>query len=106
MDIKWIVDEQMNAVANSGCKLAATNGILNSMLMAESDTVMQYQYAKQALIKLWAEDERKAQVLAKMVDNIIADEQNHIESFNKAAAIVIGAKEPKADEYNKAVKAE
>lgn len=106
MDVKWIVDEQMCAVNNGGCKLAATNGILNAMLMAESDTVMQYQYAKQALIKLWTEDERKAEVLAKMVDNIIADEQNHIESFNKAAAIVIGAKEPKANEYNKAVKSE
>lgn len=104
MDIKWIVDEQMCAVNNGGCKLTATNGILNAMLMAESDTVMQYQYAKQVLIKLWAEDEHKAAVIAKMVDNIIADEQNHIESFNKAAAIIIGAKEPKADEYNKAVK--
>ena len=26
MDVKWIVDEQINAVANGGCKLAATNG--------------------------------------------------------------------------------
>lgn len=23
MDVKWIVDEQMNAVANGGCKLAS-----------------------------------------------------------------------------------
>lgn len=106
MDIKWIVDEQMNMVANGGCKLAATNGILNVMLMAESDTIQQYQYAKQALIKLFAEDEAKAKVLAKMVDGIIDDEADHIESFNKAAAIISGHKEPKAEEYNKAVKSE
>lgn len=106
MDIKWIVDEQMNMVANGGCKLAATNGILNAMLMAESDTVQQYQYAKQALIKLWAQEEQKASVLAKFVDNVIEDEQDHIESFNKAAALMTGRKEPKASEYNKAVKGE
>ena len=106
MDIKWIVDEQMTMVVNGGCKLAATNGILNAMLMAESDTIQQYQYAKQALIKLFAEDEAKAKVLAKMVDGIIADEADHIESFNKAAAIISGNKEPKAEEYNKAVKSE
>ena len=106
MDIKWIVDEQMNVVANGGCKLAATNGILNAMLMAESDTVQQYQYAKQALIKLWAQEEQKASVLAKFVDNVIEDEQDHIESFNKAAALMTGRKEPKASEYNKAVEAE
>lgn len=106
MDIKWIVDEQMSMVANGGCKLAATNGILNAMLMAESDTVQQYQYAKQALIKLWAQEEQKASVLAKFVDNVIEDEQDHIESFNKAAALMTGRKEPKASEYNKAVKGE
>ena len=106
MDIKWIVDEQMSMVANGGCKLAATNGILNAMLMAESDTIQQYQYAKQALIKLFADDEAKAKVLARMVDNIIEDEEDHIESFNKAAAIIVGRKEPKAEEYNKAVKSE
>ena len=106
MDVKWIVDEQMNMVANGGCKLAATNGILNAMLMAESDTVQQYQYAKQALIKLWAQEEQKANVLAKFVDNVIEDEQDHIESFNKAAALMTGRKEPKASEYNKAVKGE
>ena len=106
MDIKWIVDEQMSMVANGGCKLAATNGILNAMLMAESETIQQYQYAKQALIKLFADDEAKARVLAKMVDGIIDDEADHIESFNKAAAIISGHKEPKAEEYNKAVKSE
>lgn len=106
MDIKWIVDEQMSMVANGGCKLAATNGILNAMLMAESDTVQQYQYAKQALIKLWAQEEQKASVLAKFVDNVIEDEQDHIESFNKASALMTGRKEPKASEYNKAVKGE
>ena len=104
MDVKWIVDEQMSMVSNGGCKLAATNGILNAMLMAESETVQQYQYAKQALIKLWADEEKKAGVLAKFVDNVIEDEQDHIESFNKAAAIMVGRKEPKASEYNKAVK--
>lgn len=106
MDVRWIVDEQMNAVANGGCKLAATSGILNAMLMAEAETIQQYQYAKQALIKLFADDEAKAKVLAKMVDNIIEDEEDHTESFNKAAAIIIGHKEPKATEYNEAVKGE
>lgn len=106
MDIKWSVDEQVNAAMNGGCKLAAVNGILNVMLMAESDTINQYQYAKQALIKLFADDEAKAKVLAKMVDNIIEDEEDHTESFNKAAAIITGHKEPKATEYNEAVKGE
>ena len=48
----------------------------------------------------------KAQVLAKLVDNVIEDEEDHIESFNKAAAIIVGNKEPKATEYNEAVKGE
>lgn len=106
MDVKWIVDEQMNVVANGGCKFAATSGILNSMLMAEVETIQQYQYAKQALIRLFADDEAKAKVLAKMIDNIIEDEEDHAESFNKAAAIINGHKEPKATEYNEAVKSE
>lgn len=37
---------------------------------------------------------------------IVEDEEDHIESFNKAAVIVMGGKEPKAEEYNKAVKSE
>jgi hypothetical protein len=102
MDIRWIVDEQMNAVANGGCKLAATSGILNAMLMAEAETIQQYQYAKQALIKLFADDEAKAQVLAKLVDNVVEDEEDHIESFNRAAAIIVGRKEPKPTEYDEA----
>lgn len=104
MDIKWAIDEQMRMVDGGGCKLAATNGILNAMLMAEADTINQYEYGKQALMKLYENEPKKAEVLCKMVDNIIADEKNHIESFNKASAIITGNKEPKADEYNKAVK--
>lgn len=104
MDIKWIIDEQMNMVTNGGCKIAATTGILNAMLMAESDTIQQYEYGKQALIKLFDGEPEKARVLAAMIDNVTHDEMNHIESFNKAAAIIGGKKEPKADEYNKAVK--
>lgn len=104
MDVKWCIDEQMGMVANGGCKLAATNGILNAMLMAESDTIVQYEYGKQALIKLFEGEPDKQRVLAKMVDNIINDEKNHIESFNKASAIITGSKEPKAEEYNSAVK--
>ena len=106
MDIKWPIDEQVNAVMNGGCKLTAVNGILNVMLMAESDTITQYQYAKQALIKLFNDEPAKARVLAKLVDNVIEDEEDHIESFNKAAAIIVGNKEPKATEYNEAVKGE
>lgn len=102
MDVRWIVDEQMNAVANGGCKLAAVNGILNVMLMAEAETIQQYQYAKQALIKLFNDEPAKAQVLAKLVDNVIEDEEDHIESFNKAAAIIVGRKEPKPTEYDEA----
>lgn len=102
MDIKWSVDEQVNAAMNGGCKLAAVNGILNVMLMAESDTINQYQYAKQALIKLFNNEPAKAQVLAKLVDNVIEDEEDHIESFNKAAAIIIGRKEPKPTEFDEA----
>lgn len=106
MDVKWIVNEQLNAVANGGSKLTAINGILNSMLMAEAETIQQYQCAKQAIIRLFADDEPKAKVFAKFIDNVIEDEEDHIESFNKAAAIVTGGKEPKAEEYNKAVKSE
>ena len=102
MDIKWSVDEQVNAAINGGCKLTAVNGILNVMLMAESDTISQYQYAKQSLIKLFNNEPAKAQVLAKLVDNVIEDEEDHIESFNKAAAIIVGRKEPKPTEYDEA----
>lgn len=106
MDIKWSIEEQVNAVMNGGCRLTAANGILNVMLMAESDTVNQYQYAKQALMKLFNDEPAKAKVLAKLVNNVIEDEEDHIESFNKAAAIIVGSKEPKATEYNEAVKGE
>lgn len=106
MDIKWSIDEQVNAVINGGCKLMAANGILNVMLMAESDTINQYQHARRALMKLFNDEPAKAQVLAKLVDNVIEDEEDHIESFNKAAAIIVGSKEPKATEYNEAVKGE
>lgn len=106
MDIKWSIDEQVNAVMNGGCRLTAANGILNAMLMAESNTVNQYQYAKQALMKLFNDEPAKAKVLAKLVNNVIEDEEDHIESFNKAAAIIVGSKEPKATEYNEAVKGE
>lgn len=102
MDIKWSIDEQVNAVMNGGCKLTAVNGILNVMLMAESDTITQYQYAKQTLIKLFNDEPAKAQVLAKLVDNVIEDEEDHIESFNKAAAIIVGRKEPKPTEFDEA----
>lgn len=106
MDIKWSIDEQVNAAMNGGCRLTAATGILNAMLMAESDTVNQYQYAKQALMKLFNDEPAKAKVLAKLVNNVIEDEEDHIESFNKAAAIIVGSKEPKATEYNEAVKGE
>lgn len=106
MDIKWFIEEQVNAVMNGGCRLTAANGILNAMLMAESDTVNQYQYAKQALMKLFNDEPAKAKVLAKLINNVIEDEEDHIESFNKAAAIIVGSKEPKATEYNEAVKGE
>lgn len=106
MDIKWFIEEQVNAVMNGGCRLTAANGILNAMLMAESDTVNQYQYAKQALMKLFNDEPAKAKVLAKLVNNVIEDEEDHIESFNKAAAIIVGSKEPKPTEYNEAVKGE
>ena len=104
MDIKWAIDEQMHAVNGGGCRLAATNGILNTMLMAEAETIQQYEYGKQVLIKLYEAEPEKANILCKLIDNIIADEKNHIESFNKASAIITGNKEPKADEFNKAVK--
>ena len=102
MDIKWSIDEQVNVVMNGGCKLTAANGILNAMLMAESDTINQYQYAKQALMKLFNNEPAKAQVLAKLINNVIEDEEDHIESFNKAAAIIVGCKEPKPTEYDEA----
>lgn len=104
MDIKWVIDDQMAVVTNGGCKFSATSGILNAMLMAEADTIQQYEYGKQALMKLFSDDMPKAEVLCKLVDNIIADEKNHIESFNKASSIVLGVKEPKAEEYNEAIK--
>lgn len=102
MDIKWFIDEQVNAAMNGGCKLTAANGILNIMLMAESDTINQYQYAKQALMKLFNDEPAKAQVLAKLVNNVVEDEEDHIESFNKAAAIIVGRKEPKPTEFDEA----
>lgn len=102
MDIKWSIEEQVNAAMNGGCRLTAANGILNVMLMAESDTVNQYQYAKQALMKLFNDEPAKAQVLAKLVDNVVEDEEDHIESFNKAAAIIVGRKEPKPTEFDEA----
>lgn len=104
MDIKWAVDEQMRMVAEGGCKLTATTGILNAMLMAEADTIQQYEYGKQAIIRLFEGEPEKAKVLAAMINNINHDEMNHIESFNKAAAIIGGKKEPKANEYNEAQK--
>lgn len=104
MDIKWIVDEQMNCVANGGCPYMAVAGILNALAMSETDVMSQYMYASQAIEKLLKDDEKKAKVICKMILEVIQDEGNHDASFKKASAIIAGYKEPKPDEYNKAVK--
>lgn len=104
MDVKWIVDEQMNMVANGGCKYAAVSGILNAMAMAEADTVQQYEYGRQAISKLLDGEPDKCEVVSKLIRNVVQDEMNHTASFNKASAIIGGYNEPKPDEYNKAVK--
>lgn len=104
MDVKWIVDEQMAMVANGGCEYLAVAGILNALAMSETDVMSQYLYASQAIEKLLKDDEKKSQVICKMILEVIQDEGNHDASFKKAAAIISGYKEPKPDEYNKAVK--
>lgn len=108
MDIKWIIDDAVEMALNSGCKLTAIETILNTLALSEQDTIGQYEYMKQSIIKLTNDGDEKLKqcscVLVKMIDAIIEDERNHTTSANKAAAILKGAAAPKAEEYDKAAK--
>ena len=108
MDIKWLVDEAMNMGMNGGCKLTAIETILNTLALSEQDTIGQYEYMKQCIIKLTEDSDEKLKqcscVIAKMIDGIIEDERNHATSANKAAAVLKGVAPPKAEEYDKAAK--
>lgn len=99
-DLKWVVDEALL----SGCKEGATNCILNALALSEQETIGQYQYACNALKKLYADEPEKAEVFSKLINAVTEDEGNHAASFMKAAAIVAGYKPAAPDEYNKAVK--
>lgn len=105
MDIKWIIDEQINVVKNGrSSNIAAVEGILNSLLMMEAENIQQYQYSKQGISELFTNEPLKMKVLLKLIDNIIENKRNHIESLSTATAIISGKKEPEAKEYYKAVK--
>lgn len=103
-DVKWIIDEQRNYVFGGGCPYAATVGILNALSLMETETMMQYQYAQSAIQEFLKNDPQKAEVLCRMLKEIIGDEGDHDLSFKKAAAIISGYKEAKPSEYNNAEK--
>lgn len=103
MDVKWIVDQQLETVREGGCPYMATVGILNALALSETETMEQYHYAQQA-IKTMFPDDPKSEVLCRMLNEVIQDEGDHDASFKKAAAIISGYKEAKPNEYNKAVK--
>lgn len=104
MDIRWIIEENVYAVREgNACGCAATEAILTALSMSELETIKHYQDARKAVVEVLAEFPKDCDILCRMIDKIIADEQNHVASLQKAAAACAGNTEPKAEEYNKAV---
>lgn len=103
-DIKWIIDENMSALSSGACPKMVSNAILVAISQAENDTIQDYTKAKMALSKALEQYPKESAIICKMLDKIIADEADHSASALKAAAACMGNKEPKATEYNEAVK--
>lgn len=104
MDMQWIIEQNMSALANGACPKQVSNAILVAVSQAENDTMQDYAKAKIALSKALEQFPKEQAIICKMMDKIIADEADHSASALKAAQACIGEKEPKAVEYNEAVK--
>lgn len=107
-EIRYITDDAICMASNGGCPYAAMNTIVNAIAMSEMDVLKDYQYAADRIKAMVAdkdEDVQKcADIVCRMIIYITEDEGNHLASCMKAAAKLGGYKEPKSDEYNKAVK--
>jgi hypothetical protein len=109
MDIKWAIEQACDMAITGGCKISAAESILNAIAMSEQDTIDQYNYAKQRLIKLFENEndetlQKCVRILVDMIDRINNDERDHAASANKAASVLKNASVPKATEYDEAVK--
>lgn len=106
MDINWIVDQALYNYENGMCLCQALCNIVDGIAYDESDTIVQYQKAKDAVIKICSgeENEKLCCLICGMIDRIIADERDHNASCMKASAILSGYSEPKPEEFNKSEK--
>ena len=104
MDIQWIIEENMRALAEgASCGCAVTEAILTGLSMGELDKIKCYQKAKEAVILAMEEYPKECGILASMIDKIITNSQNHIASLQKAAAACAGQAGPTAVQYDEAV---
>lgn len=105
MDIIWIISENLEAFRQGNiCGRSVAEAILTAVSMSEVDTMRQYQKARNALYEVLKEWPKECDVICRMMDKIIVDEADHSASAQKAAMACAGNNEPKAAEYNEAVK--
>lgn len=105
MDISWIITENLEAFKSGRiCGRSVAEAILTAVSMSEVDTMQQYQKARNALCEVLKEWPGECDIICRMMDKIIADEADHSASAQKAAMKCSGNTEPKAAEYNEAVK--
>lgn len=104
MDVRWVIDENMLAMQEGKvCGRSVTEAVLTALSMEELENVKHYQDARTAIVTALVDYPKECDILCRMIDNIIADEQSHLASLQKAIAACMGNSAPKAEEYNKAV---
>lgn len=105
MDISWIISENLAALSEGkACGRSVAEAILTAVSMSEVDTMQQYQKARNALCEALKKYPKECDIVCRMMDKIIADEADHSASAQKAAMCCAENKEPKAVEYDEAVK--
>lgn len=105
MDLNWIIEQnKYPAIDGKICPKAAIAAILNAVAMSETETIMQYTNAKNAICEICKNDDELCRIICKMLDQIIQDEGNHQASAQKAANLCQGISAPKPEEFKKAVK--
>lgn len=105
MDIQYIIEQHLYAARDgSSCPKMAVAGILNAIALDETETIVKYTSAKQAICEICKDDEKLCSIICKMLDDIIADEGDHQASAQKAANLCQGIKAPNPAEFKKAVK--
>lgn len=102
-DLQWIIDQNLYAARDGrACPRAAVSAILNGVSLLETETVLAYTNAMNAMDEICKDEPKLCEAVHKMMLNIIEDEGNHNASTMKASALFQGIKAPKPSEYQEA----